>query len=118
VKFMFPNKFDVYLHDTPSRELFAKTVRTFSSGCIRIEKPIELAEYVLRGDSRWTRETILAAIDKRVEQTVRLPEPIPIHLLYWTAWADEDGSMEFRNDIYGRDRLLDEALREEPPLSF
>ncbi len=118
VKFMFPNKFDVYLHDTPSRELFAKTVRTFSSGCIRIEKPIELAEYLLAGDPKWTRAAILAAIDKRVEQTVRLAEPMPIHLLYWTAWADEDGSIRFRNDIYGRDRLLDEALREEPPLSF
>jgi murein L,D-transpeptidase YcbB/YkuD len=118
VKFMFPNKFDVYLHDTPSRELFAKTVRTFSSGCIRIEKPIELAEYLLAGDPKWSRAAILAAIDKRVEQTVRLAEPMPIHLLYWTAWADEDGSIQFRNDIYGRDRLLEEALREEPPLSF
>jgi len=118
VKFMFPNKFDVYLHDTPSRELFAKTVRTFSSGCIRIEKPIELAEYLLAGDPKRTRAAILAGIDKRVEQTVRLPEPMPIHLLYWTAWADQDGSVQFRNDIYGRDKLLDEALREEPPLSF
>jgi murein L,D-transpeptidase YcbB/YkuD len=118
VKFMFPNKFDVYLHDTPSRELFAKTVRTFSSGCIRIEKAIELAEYVLRGDPKWTRETILAAIGKRVEQNVRLPEPIPVHLLYWTAWTDEDGSIEFRNDIYGRDKTLDEALREKPPISM
>jgi murein L,D-transpeptidase YcbB/YkuD len=116
VKFMFPNKFNVYLHDTPSRELFGEVVRTFSSGCIRIEKPIELAEYLLRSDVKWTRKNILAAIDRRVEQTVRLPEPMPVHLLYWTAWAEEEGSIQFRGDIYGRDQLLDEALREKPPL--
>jgi len=115
VKFMFPNKFDVYLHDTPSRELFSKTVRTFSSGCIRIEKPIELAEYLLRKDPKWNRESILATIDKRIERTVLLPESIPIHLLYWTTWADEDGTVQFRNDIYGRDKLLYDALAEEPP---
>jgi murein L,D-transpeptidase YcbB/YkuD len=115
VKFMFPNKFDVYLHDTPSRELFSKTVRTFSSGCIRIEKPIELAEYLLQKDPQWNRESILDAIDKRIERTVLLPESIPIHLLYWTAWAEEDGTVQFRNDIYGRDKLLCDALAEEPP---
>lgn len=115
VKFMFPNKFNVYLHDTPSRELFAKTVRTFSSGCIRIEKPIELAEYLLRDDPKWTRESILAAVDRHAEQTVRLARPLQVHLLYWTAWADEDGSIQLRNDIYGRDQRLEDALREEAP---
>jgi murein L,D-transpeptidase YcbB/YkuD len=117
VKFIFPNKFNVYLHDTPHRELFAKSVRTFSSGCIRVEKPIELAEYLLRDSHEWTREDILAAIDKGIEKTVWLPEPIEVHLLYWTAWANEDGSIQFRNDIYGRDKLLDDALRKEPPTS-
>ncbi|MFH1007933.1 MAG: L,D-transpeptidase family protein [Candidatus Latescibacterota bacterium] len=117
VKFMFPNKYNVYLHDTPSRELFAKTERTFSSGCIRIEKPIELAEYLLRDNPKWTRDTILAAIDKRVEQTVGLPEPIPVHLLYCTAWAEEDGSIQFRKDIYGRDQRVYDALRKPPPSS-
>jgi murein L,D-transpeptidase YcbB/YkuD len=116
-KFMFPNKFNVYLHDTPSRELFAKAVRTFSSGCIRIEKPIELVEYLLQGDPKWTPEKIMAAIEKWVEQTVRLPEPMPIHLLYWTAWADEDGTTHFRNDIYARDKRLNEALSQKPPMS-
>ena len=115
VKFMFPNKFNVYFHDTPSQELFAKTKRSFSSGCIRIERPIELAEYLLRGDPQWTREKLLAAIKTGAEQTVRLPEPIPVHLLYWTAWADEDGSIHFRDDIYGRDRRLDLALGEAVP---
>lgn len=115
IKFMFPNKFNVYLHDTPARELFAKTARGFSSGCIRVEKSIELTEHLLRADPKWTREAILLAIERRVEQTVRLLQPIPIHLLYWTAWTDEGGFVQFRSDIYGRDQLLDEALREKPP---
>jgi len=115
VKFMFPNKFNVYLHDTSSPELFVKTERTFSSGCIRIEKPIDLAEYLLRDDTTWTRERILAIADKGVEQTVLLPRPLPIHLLYWTAWADEEGTVHFRRDIYDRDRSVAEALGEPPP---
>ncbi len=113
VKFMFPNKFNVYLHDTPSRELFLKTVRMFSSGCIRIEKPIELAEYLLYPE--WTRKDILAAIEKNVEKTVQIKKPLPVYLLYWTAWADTEGSIQFRNDIYGRDKRLLEALYEMPP---
>ncbi len=117
VKFMFPNKFNVYLHDTPSQELFSKTTRAFSSGCIRLERPIDLAEYVLRGNLNWGRERILAAIGKNVEQTVPLPEPIPVHVLYWTAWVGEDRAVHFRSDIYGRDNLLDKALSEEPPRS-
>lgn len=115
VKFMFPNRFNVYIHDTPSRELFNKTARMFSSGCIRIEKPIELAEYLLRNDPKWTHDDILAAINRQVEQTVQLREPIWVHLLYWTAWAIDDGIIHFVRDIYGRDKRLDEALREKPP---
>ncbi len=111
IKFMFPNKFNVYLHDTPSRPLFGRTRRDFSHGCIRIQKPIELALYLLRKDSRWNREALLGALDEVVDRTVPLPEPIPIHLLYWTAWADENGTIEFRRDIYGRDAPLLEAMR-------
>jgi murein L,D-transpeptidase YcbB/YkuD len=115
VKFMFPNKFNVYLHDTPARDLFEKTERAFSSGCIRIEKPLELADYVLRGDPKWTPDRILAAIDRWKEQTVPLPEPINVHMLYWTAWADAKGTVQFRKDIYDRDSRLDQALREPAP---
>nr|MBN2278241.1 L,D-transpeptidase family protein [candidate division Zixibacteria bacterium] len=115
IKFMFPNKFNVYLHDTPARELFSKTIWSFSSGCIRIEKPMELAEYLLRGDLQWNREKLLAAIDMKVEKTIRVPEPVPIHLLYWTAWASPDGTINFRKDIYNRDAVLEEALTEHPP---
>ena len=115
VKFMFPNKFNVYLHDTPAKDLFGKSSRGFSSGCIRLEKPLDLAEYVLRKDTKWTKEAILTAVNKGTEQTIMLPQPIPVHLLYWTAWVDGEGTLQFRNDIYGRDTLLTKALEKEPP---
>ncbi|NTV46275.1 MAG: L,D-transpeptidase family protein [Chlorobiales bacterium] len=115
IKFMFPNKFSVYMHDTPSRELFKKNERVFSHGCIRIEKPLDLAEYVLRGD-RWTKEKILDALKTNREQTIRLPESIPVYILYFTAWVDEnDGTVNFRKDIYDRDKPLAAALTEAPP---
>ena len=91
IKFMFPNRFSVYLHDTPSRRLFSKNVRTFSHGCTRIEKPIELAEHLLRDAPGWTREKILAAIEKGTEQKVLIPHPLNVHFLYLTAWVDEVG---------------------------
>jgi murein L,D-transpeptidase YcbB/YkuD len=115
VKFMFPNPYHVYLHDTPSRELFAKTERAFSSGCIRLEKPIELAEYLLRDNSRWSRQRILATIEKGAEQVVYLPAAIPVYLFYWTAWTTDEGVVHFRRDIYDRDTVLDKALRETMP---
>ena len=112
MKFWFPNKFEVHLHDTPSQVLFEKNSRTFSSGCVRIEKPIDLAEYLLREDPEWTRKRIIAAINKNVERIIRIPSPIQIHLIYWTAWANEDLSMQFRKDIYGRDDILGRLFRE------
>ncbi|MGE5840513.1 MAG: L,D-transpeptidase family protein [Deltaproteobacteria bacterium] len=115
IKFMFPNKFNVYLHDTPHKELFERPVRQFSHGCIRIEKPLELAEFLLRGDPRWTQEELLRALDGSVDRTVKLPRPIGIHILYWTAWVDEDGTVQFRNDVYGRDMFVARALEEAPP---
>jgi murein L,D-transpeptidase YcbB/YkuD len=105
VKFIFPNAHGVYLHDTPSKELFNRAVRTFSHGCIRIEKPLDLAEYVLRGTSEWTHDAILATIERQKEKTVWLPEPIPVYIQYWTAWVDGGGTVQFRNDIYGYDQL-------------
>ncbi len=115
IKFMFPNRFAVYLHDTPSKGLFSAPVRTFSHGCIRIEKPVELAKYLLREDPDWTHERLLAAIEEGEERTIRLPHPETIHLLYWTAWVEEDGTVQFRDDVYGRDKLLDEKLFMEAP---
>lgn len=115
VKFMFPNPYHVYLHDTPSRELFGKVERAFSSGCIRLEKPIELAEYLLQDDPRWSRQSILSSIEKGREQVVHLPDPIPVYLFYWTAWMSDEGVVHFRQDIYERDHVLDEALQTAGP---
>lgn len=115
VKFMLPNNFNVYIHDTPSRELFNKAVRGFSSGCIRIDSPVELAEYLLRDDPSWTAETILEAMEQPQERTVRLPRPIPVHFLYMTAWVDAEGVLQFRDDIYSRDALVAAALMAPPP---
>jgi L,D-transpeptidase YcbB len=110
VKFLFPNQFSVYLHDTPNPELFSRTVRTFSHGCIRIEKPIDLAIYLLRDDPSWSRGKIRQAIARGLERTVSLPAAVPVYLLYWTAWVDEDGVVHFRDDIYQRDTSLEKAL--------
>jgi len=116
IKFMLPNQFDVYLHDTPSKRLFSKNVRTFSHGCTRIEKPIELGEYLLRDATGWTREKLLDAIEEGTERKVLIPRPLNVQFLYLTAWVDSGGTLQFRNDIYGRDKLLDEALGRKPSL--
>ena len=116
IKFMFPNEYDVYLHDTSAKRLFSENVRTFSHGCTRIEKPLELAEYLFRDDPRWSRKELVAAIEKGTEQTVMIPHPVNVHFVYLTAWVDESGSIQFRNDVYGRDKSLDEALRKKPAL--
>lgn len=116
IKFMFPNPYNVYLHDTPAKGLFARNVRTFSHGCTRIEKPIELAEYLLRDSPKWSREKILSTISSGVETEVPVPRPINVNFVYLTAWVDENSTLQFRNDIYGRDKLLDEILRGKPAL--
>jgi len=115
IKFMLPNKFNVYLHDTPARRLFSENVRTFSHGCTRIEKPVELAEYLLR-DAGWTRKKILDSIAEGKKQKVPVPHPLNVNFLYLTAWVDQEGTLQFRNDIYGRDKRLDKALRRKPAL--
>jgi murein L,D-transpeptidase YcbB/YkuD len=111
IKFIFPNRFSVYLHDTPSKGLFNYTVRTFSHGCIRIEKPLELANYLL---PEFSRKDIVSMIEQGDEQKVPLSEPLMVHSLYWTAWVESDGAVNFREDIYGRDEALLELLSEAP----
>lgn len=113
-KFVFPNRFDVYLHDTPAPALFSRTVRTFSHGCIRIEKPFDLAVWVLRDDPRWTADAIRAGIDAAKERSVPLPQPIPVHVAYWTAWVDDDdGALRLGRDVYQRDAQLARLLQGE-----
>lgn len=111
VKFMFPNRYLVYLHDTPSRELFDEPSRAFSSGCIRVERPFELADLLL-ADAGWNADSIARAVATKRTRTVNLRRPVPVLLLYWTAWADEEEGMNFRPDIYGRDARLARALDE------
>ena len=107
IKFVFPNRFNVYLHDTPARTLFGRTVRTFSHGCIRIEKPADLAVWVLGGDDpRWTAEAVRAGVEAGRERRVALHEKVPVHVAYWTAWADERGTLRLGRDVYQRDGQL------------
>ena len=105
IKFLFPNPYSVYLHDTPSRQLFKKVRRSLSSGCIRVEKPLELAAYLLQGNGLGSIEAVKAELASEHNKAVRLPSRIPIHLIYLTAWGDEMGTVYFREDIYGRDGL-------------
>ncbi len=104
IKFMFPNPYDVYMHDTPSRSLFKRQVRAFSHGCIRVEKPMELAEFLL--GSGWPRARIQRTIDAGKNVAVTLPRPVPVHLVYLTAWVDAAGVLQFRDDLYNRDARL------------
>jgi len=106
IKFMFPNRFSIYLHDTPGKYLFSETERSFSSGCIRIEKPVDLAEYLLSDQEKWNREKIEAEMTKNQEKTVYLKNPIKIYLQYNTAWVDMQGDLNFREDIYNRDQKI------------
>jgi len=115
--FIFPNPFGVYMHDTPARGLFRRAVRDFSHGCIRLEKALDLAAYLLRDDPDWTEDKIQEAIDAGETKVVRVPEPVSVHVLYWTAWLGDDGRAQFREDIYLRDAALVRALGERaaPP---
>jgi murein L,D-transpeptidase YcbB/YkuD len=104
VKFMLPNAHSIYLHDTPSDGLFGAADRSFSHGCVRVAQPVELAEFVLQPAPEWNREAIRAAMVNGDEhRTVSLPRPVPVHIVYLTAWVDPDGTVQFRDDVYRLD---------------
>jgi len=111
VKFIFPNSYDVYMHDTPAHELFSKTRRDFSHGCIRLEKPADMAAWVLRNNPGWNAERVRAAMDGEATQQVNLAHPIPILIVYGTAIVPEDGLVYFFDDIYGHDAELEKVLK-------
>ena len=105
LKFLFPNTHDIYMHDTPSRELFERDMRAFSHGCVRVQDPRQFASVVLG----MTPEEVAAKVESKDSQTVRLKEKLPVHITYFTAWPDETGNIVYFNDIYGRDRTLENA---------
>lgn len=113
VKFLFPNNNSIYLHDTPSKNLFNEEKRAFSHGCIRIEKPRELANLILKDDKNWTPEKIDAAMNKGKESWYALQNKIPVYIGYFTAWVDHEGVLHFYNDVYQRDERLATMLFEE-----
>lgn len=118
VKFLFPNSYSIYFHDTPSKSFFARENRAFSHGCIRLSKPQEFAEYLLRNDTTWTSDTIKKAMFSGKETYVKLKEKRPVSISYFTAWVDRQGRLNFRDDVYGHDaRLASELFYEDAPVS-
>jgi len=112
VKFLFPNNFSIYLHDTPSKWLFENEDRDFSHGCIRLSEPQHLAEYLLRDNPEWNTEKITEAMHAKAEKYITLKEPIPVYITYFTSWVDSKGRLNFRDDIYGHDTKLERMLFE------
>lgn len=110
VKFLFPNNYDIYLHDTPNRNLFSASSRNFSHGCIRVGEPVQLANYLLEGDTYWTKQRIDSAMNLEKETWVSLKKTVPVMIGYFTAFVDEDGLLNFRKDIYGHDKKMADKL--------
>ena len=106
VKFLFPNSFNIYFHDTNAKSLFEKDKRAFSHGCIRLAEPEKMAQYLLRDQPEWTPEKIEEAMDSGHEQYVKLKNPVPVIITYYTAWVDDNGLLNFRDDIYSHDEDL------------
>jgi len=112
IKFVFPNKYYVYLHDTPTQNLFSRKLRDFSHGCIRVSEPLKLAFFALsrQEGSDWTLEKISSSINEKKHVVIMLPESLPVHLTYQTSWVDKNGLICFNDDIYARDEKLLKAL--------
>jgi murein L,D-transpeptidase YcbB/YkuD len=106
VKFLFPNSFNIYFHDTPAKSLFERDKRAYSHGCIRLAEPEKMAQYLLRNNPEWTPEKISEAMSSTEEKHVKLNKPIPVIITYYTAWVDENGLLNFREDIYNHDSDL------------
>jgi L,D-transpeptidase YcbB len=116
IKFIFPNEHNVYLHSTPAQSLFSQSRRDFSHGCIRLEKPAELAAWLLKNQPKWTLDAVKAAMQSGPNnQQVNLNPPIPVLIIYLTAFVEEDGQVYFFSDIYGHDKTLNAVLAKGPP---
>ncbi len=114
VKFIFPNSFNMYFHDTPSKSLFGQDKRAFSHGCIRLSEPQKMAEWLLRNDPDWSKEKIVSAMNQTTEKGVKLKDPVPVFIIYYTAWVDNDGQLNFRDDVYQHDSELSKKMFTEP----
>lgn len=111
VKFLFPNSYSIYFHDTPNRSLFSANNRSLSHGCIRLGEPKKFAQYLLRNDTTyWTSKRIDSCMNLPKEKWVTLNKPLPVFILYMTAWVDKNGLLNFRRDIYGHDRKMTDKL--------
>jgi L,D-transpeptidase YcbB len=110
VKFLMPNPYSVYLHDTPAKSLFAQARRCYSHGCVRLEKPFELATLLLRDEPGWSVERVERTLETERNHHIHLRRAMPVFLVYWTAWMDNQGIIHFRDDVYGRDQRLRAAL--------
>ncbi|WP_299699631.1 L,D-transpeptidase family protein [uncultured Pontibacter sp.] len=110
MKFLFPNEHAVYLHDTPTGSLFSQTQRGFSHGCVRLQRPMDLAKYVLQDMPEWNESRIQETINGGEEEWITLPKKIQVYLVYFTSWVDSDGNIHFRDDIYGHDKRLEQEL--------
>ena len=110
VKFLFPNSYNIYLHDTPSKSLFDENKRAFSHGCIRLSEPKKLAVFLLRNDKNWDSQKITKAMNAGKEQYVTLKEPVPVFIGYFTSWVDRNGKLNFRDDVYGHDKKMSDHL--------
>ena len=110
VKFLFPNSFNIYFHDTPAKALFDKDKRAYSHGCIRLSDPVKMANYLLQGDAQWSPESIEEAMNSGTEKYVKLQKPVPVLITYYTAWVDENGLLHFADDIYGHDKAVIEKM--------
>ena len=106
VKFLFPNSFNIYFHDTPSKSLFGQDKRAFSHGCIRLKEPKKMAEWLLKDDPTWTSSRIDSAMNQTKEKYVKLKTPTPVFIIYYTAWVDDEGQLNFRDDVYKHDNIL------------
>jgi murein L,D-transpeptidase YcbB/YkuD len=110
VKFLFPNSFNIYFHDTPEKGLFAKDKRAYSHGCIRLSDPVKMANWLLESNPEWTPDKIEEAMNSGNEKYVKIKKPVPVIITYYTAWVDENGQLNFRDDIYGHDAAQIEKL--------
>lgn len=117
VKFLFPNSFSIYLHDTPSKSLFNENKRAFSHGCIRVSEPRQLALFLMDKYPEWTPEKVDAAMHAGKEQTVTLPQPVPVSIVYFTAWVGRNGRINFRDDIYQRDARVADMIFQKSNMS-